>query len=156
MQLAVYAKQSPAFLAFTQAVQQIEQSLRRPINTQEAAALADTWPNLSAVLALIGQGQGQEQMGEAARGNQFAISTALASLQSLSQILDEEPDLPKEQRRQFITAVKQQAAVLTENLDSTHLDPDLQGPPLQSRLRPCALSDLWIRFLPPRPIILRN
>ena len=117
-QVADYCRTSDSYQAFAAALGRAEQALRRPLTTQEQVALAQGWPNLEAILALIGQGAVAEAgaQGAVSRQDQFQVSTALASLQSLSQILDEEPDLPEAQRQHFISSIKQQAQNLTQLL----------------------------------------
>lgn len=140
-QVADYCRTCDAYQTFAAALGRAEQALRRPLTAPEQATLAKSWPDLEAVLDLIGQGAVADGGAQepSARTDQFQISTALASLQSLSQILDEEPDLPSDQRQHFIRSVKQQAQNLTQLLA---LDAPEEAPhPELARIQPDRFVD---------------
>ena len=118
--LQAYAGGSSAFKAFRLTAEQIEQHVRRPLTGAEQVAFARVWPELRGVLTALQNTIEATQETQIVRGMgappRFEIATALASVQSLSQILDEEPDLSLEQRQLFTVNLRAQAQTLTRLL----------------------------------------
>ena len=102
----------------------LETRLGRALNEEELLALVPSYGLVSALLSALAwhadQG-GTEALPVQGLDPQrtFDVSTALASLTSLTDILAEEPDLPVDQRQQFLHEIRQAAGRLTALVPAT-------------------------------------